>query len=92
MVQAALHTHATLIHCQRIQGFPFFKHRLRDGVAASNGFNAWHYIIGFQNSSSYTGYRISMNLGWRKSHIDFVNSSSTGTVATSEFFLQVRTN
>tara|TARA_A100001037_G_scaffold188982_1_gene169226 strand:- start:559 stop:3282 length:2724 start_codon:yes stop_codon:yes gene_type:complete len=75
-----------------IQGFPFFKHRFRDGVAASNGFNAWHYIIGFQNSSSYTGYRISMNLGWRKSYIDFVNSSSTGTVATSEFFLQVRTN
>ena len=75
-----------------IQGFPLLKHRFRDAVAPSNDFNAWHYIIGLQNNSSYTGYRISMNLGLRKSFTDFVNSSTTGTVETSEFFLQVRTN
>ena len=75
-----------------MQGFPLLKHRFRSGVAESSNFDAWHYILGFQNTSSYTGYTISMNWGLRKSFTDFVDSSSVGTIETSELFLQVRTN
>ena len=75
-----------------IQGLPFLRHRYRNNSASFQDFDAWHYILAFQNNSSYIGYQVSMNLGLRKSFIDNVGSATVGEVETSEFFLQVRTN
>ena len=75
-----------------VQGLPFLKHRFRNEAASFQDFDAWHYIFAFQNNSSYIGYEVSMNLGFRKSFIDNIGSKSLGKVETSEFFLQVRTN
>lgn len=75
-----------------VQGFPFLKHRLRNGAAAFRDFDAWHYLIAFQTQSSYIGYQVSMNMGLRKSFTEFTGSASLGRAETSEFFLQVRTN
>ena len=74
-----------------LQGFPFIQHRFRSGVTPERDFDAWHYIVSLQNKSDYTGYQVSMNLGFRKSFTDFT-SEGTGRLESTEFFLQVRTN
>lgn len=75
-----------------LQGFPFFKHRLRNGAAPFQDFDAWHYVVALQNRSSYIGYEVSLNAGLRKSFTDFASATVPGTVEGSELFLQVRTN
>ncbi len=74
-----------------LQGFPFFKHRFRSSVAPELEYDAWHYIVALQNASNYTGYQVSMNVGFRKSFNDF-KAEGAGKLEISEFFLQVRTN
>ena len=75
-----------------VQGLPFLKHRFRNDTASYKKFDAWHYILALQNNSSYIGYRISMNLGFRKSIVDNIGLRLQDEVETSEFFFHVRTN
>ena len=92
IVRADYHlTERTLIR-GGLQGVPFFKHRYRNDAAPFQDFDAWHYIAALQNLSSYTGYQVSLNMGFRRSFTDFVGGAALGEVATSEFFVQVRTN
>lgn len=92
IVRADYHLTERTILRGGLQGVPFFKHRFRNSAAPFQDFNAWHYILTMQNLSSYTGYRVSLNMGFRRSFTDFIGGAELDEVATSEFFIQVRTN
>ena len=73
-----------------VQGLPGWPHRLRDLESESSDFEARHYIFVVQNSTNYTGYELSVNMGFRSSRTRFVGTPSKRVHKSKEFFVQAR--
>jgi len=73
-----------------IQGLPGWPHVFRDREATSGDFDARHYILVVQNSTNYTGYELSINMGFRSSYTRFVGVPSRREHALKEVFVQAR--
>ena len=52
--------------------------------------DARHYILALQNRSNYSGFTLSVNLGFRASRTRFVNSPGRQVQRFKEFFVQAR--
>ena len=73
-----------------VQGLPGWPHRFRDGESPLGDFDARHYIFVVQNSTNYTGYELSINMGYRSSHTRYVGVPSRRVHRLKEFFVQAR--
>jgi hypothetical protein len=73
-----------------LQGLPGWPHLYRDRESPSSDFDARHYIFIVQNSTNYTGYELSINMGFRSSRTRFVGIPSRRVHRFKEFFIQAR--
>jgi len=73
-----------------VQGLPGWPHLHRDRESPLADFDARHYIAVVQNSTNYTGYELSVNLGFRASRTRYVGVPSRRVHDLKEFFVQAR--
>ena len=73
-----------------LQGLPGWPHLYRDLESRSSAFDARHYILVVQNSTNYTGYELSINMGFRSSRTRYVHTPSRRVHELKEFFVQAR--
>ena len=73
-----------------IQGLPGFPHRHRNEKAAAGDFDARHYLGAIQTTGNYTGYDVSVNLGFRSSLSKLISLPKEPVERFTEFFIQVR--
>ncbi|MEW6750442.1 MAG: hypothetical protein AB1505_05625 [Candidatus Latescibacterota bacterium] len=72
------------------QGLPGWPHLYRDAESGTSDYNARHYIVVVQNSTNYTGYELSIDMGFRASRTRFVGLPSKRVHRVKEFFVQAR--
>jgi hypothetical protein len=73
-----------------VQGIPGWPHQHRDLESSLSDFDARHFILIVQNSTNYTGYELSINMGFRSSRTRFVGTPSKRVHRSKEFFVQAR--
>ncbi|MFH1568135.1 MAG: hypothetical protein ABIL09_09065 [Gemmatimonadota bacterium] len=73
-----------------VQGLPGWPHLYRDQESKSSSFDARHLIFAIENSTNYTGYELSLNMGYRSSRTRYVGLPSRRVHRLQEFFVQAR--
>jgi len=73
-----------------IQGLPGLHHRHRDKKAAGESFDARHYLTAIQTTGNYTGYDVSVNMGFRSSRSRLISLPNEPVQRFTEFFIQAR--
>ncbi len=73
-----------------MQGLPVFEHFFRNKRGSTEDFDARHYVLNIQTQSTYMGYDLSVNLGFRSSRTRSINLPGEPEQRFREFFLQAR--
>lgn len=73
-----------------VQGWAGFEHQFRDRLAEINSYNARHYVLSFETRGSYTGYETSINIMFKSSRTDFINTPEKRLMRFNEFLVQAR--
>ena len=81
---------ATTVLRAGIQGLPGLRHRHRNKRATSEDFDARHYLGVIQTTGNYTGYDVSVNLGFRASRSTLISLPNQPVERFTEFFIQAR--
>lgn len=60
------------------QGFPFLKSSYRNNVSPDVDFDEQVYLVQLNNTSTYVGYEVNVNLGYERRHRRFVDRQRAG--------------
>jgi hypothetical protein len=72
-----------------VQGFPFLKEQFRNVAWPFNRYDATSQVVLLQNRGNYSGYDLSLNLGFQRIHRDVRSEHTRRSTSSSELFLQV---
>ena len=72
-----------------IQGFPRLKERYRNVAWPFAAYDATSQVLLFQNQGNYSGYDVSLNLGFRRTSGTFWTTLSRQSRSSREVFLQL---
>ena len=72
-----------------IQGFPFLKERYRNVAWPFDRYDATSHVLLLQNRGNYSGYDVSLNLGFRRINGDEWSQHSRQSRSSREVFLQL---
>jgi hypothetical protein len=72
-----------------IQGFPMLKERFRNVAWPFVAYDATSQVLLFQNQGNYSGYDVSLNLGFRRTNGNLWSTLSRRSSSSREVFLQL---
>ena len=70
------------------QGFPL-KEQFRNKAWPFNRYDATGQVVAFQNRGNYSGFDLSLNMGWVRTRREFRSEHSSRSGSNSELFIQV---